>query len=152
MSKESAMDGGIIDIIYVMKLSIGICPKPFGSFILRCVTQPLHHTPRTTPNPIMTPRPIKAVESRIDFQEEAALLVVVADDVGTLEVEVKVEVVIDGAEVEALVVLVVVVVGTGGNDKVGCPEARLQNCCPRVSIADTWLEQFANTQSTSWAG
>jgi len=100
----------------------------------------------------MTPRPIKAVESRIDFQEEAALLVVVADDVGTLEVEVevKVEVVVDGAEVEALVVLVVV--GTGGKDKVGCPEARLQNCCPRVSIADTWLEQFANTQSTSWAG
>jgi len=98
----------------------------------------------------MTPRPIKAVESRIDFQEEAALLVVVADDVGTPEVEVKVEVVVDGAEVEALVVLVLV--GTGGKDKVGCPEARLQNCCPRVSIADTWLEQFANTQSTSWAG
>jgi len=100
----------------------------------------------------MTPRPIKAVESRIDFQEEAALLVVVADDVGTLEVEVKVEVVVDGAEVEALVVLVLVVVGTGGKDKVGRAEARLQNRCPKFSIADTWLEQFANTQSTSWAG
>lgn len=96
----------------------------------------------------MTPRPIKAVEPRIDFQEEATLLVVVADDVGTPEVEV--EVVVDGAEVEALVV--VVVVGTGGKDRVGCPEARLQNCCPRVSIVDTWLEQFPNTQSTSTAG
>lgn len=133
------------------KLRIDICPKPFvRSFVLR-VTQPLYHSPRTTPNPIMTPRPIKAVEPRIDFQEEAALLVVVADDVGTPEVEVTVEVVVDGAEVEALVV-VVVVVGTGGKDKVGCPEARLQNCWPRVSIADTWLGQFANTQSTSWAG
>jgi len=100
----------------------------------------------------MTPRPIKAVEPRKDSQEEAALLAVVADDVGTLEVEVKVEVVVDGAEVEALaVVVVVVVVGTGGKDKVGFPEARLQNCCPRVSIANTWSGQFPNTQSTSRA-
>jgi len=95
----------------------------------------------------MTPSPIKAVEPRIDF---GALLVAVADDVGTPEVEVKVEVVVDGGGVEALVV--VVVVGTAGKDKVGCPDAILQNCCPRVSITDTWLEQFPNTQSTSWAG
>jgi hypothetical protein len=97
----------------------------------------------------MTPSPIKAVEPRIDFP---ALLVAVADDVGTPEVEVKVEVVVDGGGVEAPVVVVVVMVGTARKDKVGCPDAILQNCCPRVSITDTWLEQFPNTQSTSWAG
>lgn len=82
----------------------------------------------------MAPSPIKPVES---CKEEAALLAVVADDVGAPEVEVKVE---DG-EVE-----VVVVVGMGGKDNVGCPDARLQNCCPRDSISATWLGQSCNTQ------
>jgi hypothetical protein len=119
---------------------------PFRSFIPRRVTPRMewvddHYIPRTTPSTIMAPSPIKPVES---CKEEAALLAVVADDVGAPEVEVKV----DDREVEVMVV----VVGIGGKDKVGCPDARLQNCCPRDSITDTWLEQFCNTQKRIWFG
>lgn len=81
-----------------------------------------YYTPRKTPNAIMAPSLITSVEPLIDFQEKAALLVVVADDVGTLEVEVEVDV---NGDTE---VAVAVVVGTGKKDKVGCPDAWLQNC------------------------
>jgi hypothetical protein len=94
----------------------------------------------------MAPRPIKPVEPLKDF---AAVFVVVAD--GEVEVEVEVEVVFDDDEVEDVPV-VVVVIGTEKKDKVGCPDARLQNSCPRDSIVDTWSGQFANTQSRSRVG
>jgi len=83
----------------------------------------------------MAPSPTKPVEPLVNFQEKAAPLVVVADDVGEPEVELEVAVeedVDDADEVGAPVV-----VGTGEKDKVGCPDATLQNCCPRVSIVDT---------------
>jgi hypothetical protein len=61
--------------------------------------------------------------------------------------------------------VVMVIVGTGGKAKVGWPDATLQNCCPRsrVSIFETWLEQFSRNQrvlfdsgvsikSTGWKG
>jgi len=70
----------------------------------------------------MAPRPIKLVEPLIDF---AAVFVVVVDDEGAVEVEVEVEV---DDEVEEVPVVVVVVIGTDKKDKVGCPDARLQNC------------------------
>jgi len=79
----------------------------------------------------MAPSPTKPVEPLVNFQEKAALPVVVADVVGEPEVEVEE----DDDEVEAPVI--VVVVGTGEKDKVGCPDATLQNCCPRDSIVDT---------------
>jgi len=82
----------------------------------------------------MAPSPTKPVEPLVIFQEKAALLVV-ADDVGELEVDVEDVVDDDDDEVEEPVV--VVLVGTGEKDKVGCPDATLQNCCPRVSIVDT---------------
>jgi hypothetical protein len=76
----------------------------------------------------MAPSPAKPVKPLIDFQEKAALLVVVADDVGDPEVEVKVkeDAADDDGEVGAPV-MVLVVVGTGEKDKVGCPDATLQN-------------------------
>jgi hypothetical protein len=84
----------------------------------------------------VAPTPTKSIERLVNFQEKAALRVVVADDVGEPEVEVedKEDADADDGEVGAPMI---VVIGTGEKDRVGCPDAKLQNCCLRVSIVDT---------------
>ena len=42
--------------------------------------------------------------------------------------------------------------GKEGKDNVGCTDAILQNCCPRVSIVVTWSGQLPSTQLTISAG
>lgn len=44
------------------------------------------------------------------------------------------------------------VTGKEGKDNVGCTDAILQNCCPRVSIVVTWSGQLPSTQLTISAG
>ena len=95
----------------------------------------------------MAPSPIKLVEPFKDF---AALFWVVVDDEGAVEVDVEVD--DDEGDDDDDEAEVVVVIGTEKKDNEGCPDAWLQNSWPRVSIVDTWSEQFPNTQSTSWAG
>jgi len=116
---------------------------PFSLFVL-LLRLVLHHTPSTTPSTNSTPSPIKPVELGIDFQEKAPPFVDVV--VGAL-VTAEVVVGIDDEVVE-----VEEVVGEGGKDNVGCADATLQNCCPRVSTVVTSLGQLANTQATISAG
>lgn len=96
----------------------------------------------------MTLTPIKPVESPIDVQDKAAalLVVAVAVDVDVVEVELDVDVGVVFVEVSERVT------GKEGKDNVGCADAMLQNCCPRLSIVVTWSGQSANTQSTISAG